>query len=361
MNSKWIFGIAAAGITIGLISAYVLGGKQPVQPPVFAPVASPYPSAIYTNGMIESEQAQGANVNVFPEVAGRVVQVLASEGQQVEAGAALLQVDDSVQRATVEQLRAQADAAASTLAELRAQPRKENLDVAEAQLKQAEQNLVTARDQYDKREASYKIDARSVSRDVLDTFRDALAQAEAARLVAARQLDLVRAGAWQFDIAAQAKQAEAARLAYQSARALLDKFTVRAQQRGVVLAINAAPGGYVSSTGSYDTYTQSNLPTVVMGASQDRLDVRCYVDEILISRLPAPEHIRAEMAVRGSDLRIPLEFQRIQPYVTPKIELSNQRQEKVDLRVLPVIFRFKNDGKVRLYPGQQVDVYIGSK
>ena len=43
-----------------------------------------------------------------------------------------------------------------------------------------------------------------------------------------------------------------------------------------------------------------------------------------------------------------------------KIELSNQRQERVDLRVLPVIFRFeKKDAPV--YPGQLVDVYIGQQ
>jgi len=36
-----------------------------------------------------------------------------------------------------------------------------------------------------------------------------------------------------------------------------------------------------------------------------------------------------------------------------------RKQEQVDLRVLPVIFRFeKKDAPV--YPGQMVDVYIGS-
>jgi len=55
-----------------------------------------------------------------------------------------------------------------------------------------------------------------------------------------------------------------------------------------------------------------------------------------------------------------LEFVRVQPYVSPKIELSNEKQEQVDLRVLPVIFRFeKKDFPV--YPGQMVDVFIGQK
>jgi HlyD family secretion protein len=66
------------------------------------------------------------------------------------------------------------------------------------------------------------------------------------------------------------------------------------------------------------------------------------------------------MTVRGTDTKVPLEFVRVQPYVSPKIELSNERQEQVDLRVLPVIFRFqKQDSPV--YPGQLVDVYIGQK
>ena len=57
--------------------------------------------------------------------------------------------------------------------------------------------------------------------------------------------------------------------------------------------------------------------------------------------------------------RVPLTFVRIQPYVSPKIELSDERQERVDLRVLPVIFRFENPKNLNLYPGQLVDVYVG--
>jgi len=52
-----------------------------------------------------------------------------------------------------------------------------------------------------------------------------------------------------------------------------------------------------------------------------------------------------------------LEFVRVQPYVSPKIELSDERQEQVDLRVLPVIFRFQKKD-LPVYPGQEVDVYI---
>jgi HlyD family secretion protein len=66
------------------------------------------------------------------------------------------------------------------------------------------------------------------------------------------------------------------------------------------------------------------------------------------------------MSPTGTELKVPLEFVRVQPYVSPKIELSNERQERVDLRVLPVIFRFQKQD-LPVYPGQLVDVYIGTK
>ncbi len=66
------------------------------------------------------------------------------------------------------------------------------------------------------------------------------------------------------------------------------------------------------------------------------------------------------MFIRGTDISIPLQYVRVQPYVSAKIQLSSGRTERVDLRVLPVIFRMKRPPGVQLYPGQMVDVYIES-
>ena len=69
----------------------------------------------------------------------------------------------------------------------------------------AESNLKAARDQYDKDRASYDIDPKSISKDVLDTADDAVRQAAAGLDVARRQFDLTKAGAWSYDIANQQK------------------------------------------------------------------------------------------------------------------------------------------------------------
>ncbi len=125
--------------------------------------------------------------------------------------------------------------------------------------------------------------------------------------------------------------------------------------------MQAAVGSYVSPQGAYNPYTQGFDPVIVMGTSNGRLDVRVYIDEILISRLPPAKDMHAQMFIRGTTTRIPLEFVRVQPYVSPKIQLSNQRLEKVDLRVLPLIFRFEPPPGVQVYPGELVDVYVGER
>jgi len=279
----------------------------------------------------------------------------------VVAGTPLLSLDDSVQRATTEQLRLQAQAALELLNELKAQPRKETLEIARAQLVQAEANQQVAQDQYEKRQAAFQFDAKSISKDALDTAFNVLTQARAATEVAKRQLALTQAGAWSYDIRAQESQYRALEQSHLAAQAQLGKYQLKAQRDGVVLAVNASPGTFVSSTGAFDAYSQGQLPAMVMSAPQDELAVRCYVDEILVSRLPEASKIVAEMTLRGTERKVPLQFVRVQPYVSPKLELSNQRQERVDLRVLPVIFKFSKKDVPAVYPGQLVDVYIGQK
>ena len=291
IGNKIIFTIAILGILAGLVAAYIFGMERKAQPPVFKPVSNPFDSAIYANGMIESDLPSGENINIFPQISGPITKVFVQEGQQVSAGATMFTIDDSVQRA--------------------------NTELAAA-------NLKVARDQYDKRRAAYDADPKSVSKDVLDTAEDAVVQTTAA---------------------------------LKAASALLQYYSVKAPIDGVVLAVNATVGGYVSSQGDYDTYTELFDPLVIMSGPQNYMQVRCYVDEILVSRLPSHWHIQAQMQITGTDIKVPLEFVRVQPYISPKIELSNEKQEQVDLRVLPVIFRFeKKDAPV--YPGQMLDVLI---
>jgi len=358
MRNKLLFALAIAGVLAGLVAAFILGEKHQPAPPLFKPTPNPYAAGIYANGIIESSQSNGQNLNIYPELSATVHKVLIKEGDRVKSGEPLIELDDSVQRANTEQLKLQAEAAGAALDALRAQPRKEQLLVAQAQWDQALANLRTVEAQYRKIAKSHDADAGSVSKDALDTAENQFKAAQAAATLAQRQFELTKAGAWPYDVRTQERQFQSLTQSYEAAKALLAKYTLRAPMDGVVMAVNASSGSLLTTQGVYATYTGGQTPVIVMSSNQGELAVRCYVDEILIHRLPANQAIHAQMSVRGTDVHIPLQFDRIQPYVTPKLELSDQRQERVDLRVLPIVFHFKPPAGIQLFPGQLVDVYI---
>lgn len=359
MRNKILFVLSFVGILAGSSAAYFFSLTKPALSPVFNPVSDPYVSGIYAEGIVESVQSSGENISMYPEVPGTVKEILVAEGEEVKKGTPLLLIDDSIQRATTAQQESAAQAAHSMLDELKAEPRKENLDIAEAQVVAAQASLKTTDDEVNKQKAAYALDPRSISVDALDNAINAAAVASANLEVAIKQRELTKAGAWSFDISNQERQSTALDRSYRASTALLSKYTLRAPTDGVVLSIGTVVGSYVSPQGAYESYTQAMNPVLVLGAPQTSLHVRCYIDEILVPRLPPVSKIKAQMSIRGSNLKLPLEFVRVQPLVSPKIELSDQRQERVDVRVLPIIFKIEKPKYLNLYPGELVDVYIG--
>jgi HlyD family secretion protein len=302
--------LASLGVAAGLIGAYLYGLHGAPLGPAYNPAANPYAKGIYAEGIVESYQNNGENINIFPNISGTIVGIPVHEGQWVRKGTVLIHFDDSVQKAAVEN--------------------------SVAQIAYARAQLRNVRDELSKDEASSRLDPKSISKYALDDATNAVK-------VAARNLEVNVTS-------------------YNSARALLAWYTIRAPADGRVLAIQAAVGSYVvTSQGTYDTYTQGFDPILVMGPSEDYVSVRCYIDEILIHRLAPGPQMQARMFIRGTDISVPLEFVRIQPYVSPKIELSDERLERVDVRVLPVIFRFAKPENIAVYPGQLVDVYVAEK
>ena len=55
-----------------------------------------------------------------------------------------------------------------------------------------------------------------------------------------------------------------------------------------------------------------------------------------------------------------LTFVRIEPLLAAKKSLTGDGNERVDTRVLEIIYSFDN-AKIHAYPGQQMDVFIGTE
>ena len=66
----------------------------------------------------------------------------------------------------------------------------------------------------------------------------------------------------------------------------------------------------------------------------------------------------ARATLKGhSDPFFSLRFVRIEPYVIPKKSLTGDNTERVDTRVLQVIYAIDAQGQ-RFFVGQQVDVFV---
>jgi HlyD family secretion protein len=62
--------------------------------------------------------------------------------------------------------------------------------------------------------------------------------------------------------------------------------------------------------------------------------------------------------LRGSaNVEMPLTFVRVEPYLVPKKSLTGEGTERIDTRVLRVIYALGPETK-GIYVGQQLDVFI---
>lgn len=310
--------------------------------PLTEPAPAPYGAYVAGSGLIESPST---NVSVAAAVSGIVVSVDVRVGQRVRRGQPLLHLDDRAKLAELARRKA-----AVALAELKAKKseqgtRPEEVASQQAQVSQAQVSLDEARKQLALREAVG--DPRAVSRDEVLQQQSSVRLKEEQLRYATNQLRLLEAGTWQPDIEIARADIEAAKLQLRQLEVDLDRLVVRAPIDGEILQVNIRPGEFAASGGG--------TALVLMGETRT-LYVRAEVDENDAWRIQ--KNARATAYPRGQRaVSIPLEFVRIEPYVGAKKNLTGESSERVDTRVLPVLFEFR-PAAVNLYIGQQMDVFI---
>ena len=213
-------------------------------------------------------------------------------------------------------------------------------------MRQAEVDVADAKNSLSMREGIS--DKRAISEEQVRNSRFAVQGAEARLREAKANLDLLKAGAWAPEIAvaeAEVKNAEAQVLAVETE---LDRLIVKAPVDGRVLQVKIRVGEFAQA-GPLST------PLMVVG-SVDTLYVRVDVDEHDAWRIS--DGAPAEAFVRGnSSIKTGLSFVRFEPYVVPKRSLTGDSTERVDTRVLQVIYSL-DPKTIPIYVGQQVDVFI---
>jgi HlyD family secretion protein len=286
--------VALAGVAFAVYT--VVWGDKPRPParPVSEAPQSPYPTAVAGSGIVE---ASTENISLGTQIAGIVSQIFIQIGSNVKAGDPLFTIDERPLRAELT-------------------TRQAAVQVAEAQFADARYDLTLAEG----------LAAKGVtSGEDLQKKRFAAQKAEA--------------------------QLAQARAELKSSETDLERLTVRAPVDGQVLQLKVHLGEFAP-----DAATAAGQPPLILLGSVTPLHVRVDVDENEAWRVragaPAVGYLRG-----NKNIKTPLTFVRFEPYVVPKKSLTGDSTERVDTRVLQVIFSFAR-GDLPIFVGQQMDVFI---
>ena len=344
MFRKWILPLIALAGVLFAIKTVVTGQRQPTPAqPVAAPSRSPFKYEVAGAGIVE---ASTENIAIGTPVGNIVTEIFVKIGDKVKQGDPLFRLRDSVTLAELEVRKAALAAARAKLTRLKNLPRPEDLPPAEARVEEAKAQLEDAKNQLALWE-SVK-DPRAVVREDLDKRRYAVKVAEKRLAAAEAELKLLKAGTWAPDIAIAEADVVSADAAVKESEAEIERRTVKAPVDAQVLQVKVRPGEY-AQTGPLAT------PLMLLGDTEN-LHVRVDVDENDAWRIKP--NAPAVAQVRGnSSLSTLLQFVRIEPYVVPKKSLTGESSERVDTRVLQVLYRFQR-GSLPVYVGQQLDVFI---
>jgi len=308
MFTKYLLpAVAVAGILFAIV--FVRAGNRPVpaSQPVAPPAAAPFAAYIAGAGIVE---ARSENIAVGAPVAGVVTKVYVKVGDQVKAGQELFKIDDR-------------DLLAERLV------RRAAVDSARARLAVEQASLADLRNQLDMWEQMKSTDPRAVSREEFDRRKFAVGTGEA------------RVQQAQAEVAAAEAGVEAV-------ETLIARTLVRAPVDGEIMQLKLRPGEFATA-GALET------PLMLIG-DLSKLHVRVDVDENDAWRLKP--NARARAFLRGnSSMSTDVSFVRVEPYVVPKRSLTGESTERVDTRVLQVLFAFDRSS-LPVYVGQQMDVFI---
>jgi multidrug efflux pump subunit AcrA (membrane-fusion protein) len=297
--------IAFAALTFGIISVVRSQPRHEFNLPPSPPPVAPYAQVVAAEGLVE---ASSENISIGTSLSEVVAEVPATVGQKVKSGEPLFKLDDR-------QLRADLLA------------RQAELGVSETQVTV---DTVLSNDATEQLNfAETLLDKRAISSEELAKRRHA-AEAARARCEAARA------------------QVVAAAAQVKSAETQIERSTVRSPIDGEVLQVKIHVGEYAPAG-----VTPS--PLILLGRLKP-LNIRVDVDEHEAWRVHPGA--KAVANVRGNaNLKTTLSFVRFEPFVVPKKSLTGDSTERVDTRVLQVIYRVEDDS-LPLFVGQQMDVFI---
>jgi HlyD family secretion protein len=307
--------LAALGIVVAAVMVFAgqpdRARTDPAEAPPSAPRALANSGTVAGSGIVEPSSEL---IEVGAQQAGLVTRVAVKAGDRVSRGQLLFTIDNRDARSTMAEARA-----ASALARSRVRSAAVDVDAAQRQL-----NLYTAVE-----------DPRAVAeQQVIDRHSQ-------------RDQAVARLGVARAEVAA----ADARLASAQTSAGMLE---VRAPRAAQVLQVRTRAGQYATAGPG----SGNSEALMILGETQP-LHVRVDIDESEVDRAALGQP--ATISPRGnSNSRIRATFVRAEPLIVPKRSLTNDSTERVDVRVLQLIYALPNDART-YFVGQQVDAYLPAK
>ena len=302
-----IMGLGVLGLAGAILFTFTYGRPKPPPPNQLSmPASSPFEKTVSGSGIVE---ANTRNIKIGSNLTGVVIEVNVKEGDEVKKGDVLLKLDDRSAAADVNLKEKEANAAEA------------NVGAAKAQLNEADDQY--KRVQALKTDFAISTEERRKRQFGFDKAKAQFAQAEA--LFEQEKADL------------------------EMARVTLEKLTIRAPVDGTILKVQTKIGEFISAglSGS------QNL--MIMGGTKP-LHLRVQIDENDVWRYEKDAPAKAFLK-SNKEINFPLTLVRVEPYAQSKQQLSGDSTEKVDTRVLEVVYKIDGDSK-NLVIGQQLDVFV---
>ena len=202
---------------------------------------------IRSSSLVSTEDARVKSdiVNVSSKVPGQLEQVLVKEGESVQVGQVIAQIDSQALQVQLEQAKANLVAAQAKLASIKAGSRPQELAQSQATVQQTAANLENAKKNYERTDSLYRDGAMSAQQR--DTALTALDVAQAQYHAATEGYSLAAEGATQEDVQIAEAQVAQAAAAVKNVQLQFDNSTVKSPVAGVVAKKSVEEGEIISA------------------------------------------------------------------------------------------------------------------
>lgn len=310
-----------------LLAALLSGCDRPVAPPTY-------------QGYIEADL-----VDIGPAAAGRLQSIDVRRGDRIEADAALFRLDDTAERAAVEQAKSRIDGAQARVDNLLGTRRTPEIQALRAQVTSAQSAVDLSRTQLDQAERLFA--SAYVSKARVDEARSTHARDRARLAEADAQLaNAVIAIGRTAEVKAAQTDVVAARAALVQAQWHLDQRSARAPARALV----------------YETYysvpewVQAGAPVVSL-LPPGHVKLRFFVPEADVGRLHPGLDIEAICSGCPGPVAARIDYISPRPEYTPPVIYSRDSRAKL---VFLVEARAAPKASENLNPGQPIDVRLAA-